>query len=214
MPTARTIPPEPSRRARLQPALACLLVALLALGACTSTESAGSKGYVSADGQVVEIAPDERGEPVELSGETVDGEPVDAEDFRGRPLVVPVWGEWCAPCNAEAPVLADIARDYAGRVGFLGVAIRNDGRRVATQRFEEQYDLPYESIYSEASRELLAFDPPPRAVPSLIVLDEQGRQAAVILGELPSRGTVTAVIDRVLEQGGPGGPGGAGGTDG
>lgn len=174
---------------------------LLALASCTSTESAGSKGYVSAGGQVVEIAPEDRGAPVELAGETVDGEPVDAAALRGRPLVVPVWGEWCAPCNAEAPVLADIAREYADRAGFLGIAIRNDGRRVATQRFEEDYDLPYESVYSDDSRELLAFDPPPRAVPSLIVLDQEGRQAAVILGELPSRGTVTAVIDRVLEQG-------------
>ena len=33
-------------------------------------------------------------------------------------LVVDVWAEWCGPCRMVAPVIEDLARDFAGRVTF------------------------------------------------------------------------------------------------
>ena len=35
-----------------------------------------------------------------------------------RALVVDVWAEWCGPCRMVAPVVEDLARDFAGRVTF------------------------------------------------------------------------------------------------
>ena len=39
------------------------------------------------------------------AGTTLDGAPLDVAAFRGKVVVLNVWGSWCAPCRKEAPDL-------------------------------------------------------------------------------------------------------------
>lgn len=175
-------------------------VLVLVVG-CTSVEGTEGKDYVSGDGQQREIASANRGEPVELTGEDLDGQPLSLEDFRGKPVVVAVWGSWCAPCNKEAPELVEAANELGDSVQFVGINIR-DASPANAQSFVRKYDIPYPSFYSSGGVELLAFNRTigPRSVPAFVVLDGEGRIAASVIGEIGSKATLIGLVDTVLSE--------------
>lgn len=172
-----------------------VLVALVTTG-CSSLEGTGDKGYISQDGSVVTVAASERDEPIDLSGEDLDGKPISLADLRGGVVVVNVWGSWCGPCTAEQPDLLEAAEKTSGVADFIGINIREASVDNA-RSFVRSFDVPYPSIYDPDSKALLTFSAvmPVRSPPTTFVLDDQGRIAAAIFGALPSVGTLVDLIE-------------------
>lgn len=181
---------------------AALLATLLLAAGCSgpSLSSGGEQGFVTSDGSVSVLEVSERKVPDgEVAGETVDGEPVALADYAGDVVVMPVWGSWCAPCIAEAPMLADAARDLSDDgVSFLGINNR-DYDEASARRFAENFDIPYPSLYDPEGNLLLNFREtlPPLAVPTTVVIDAEGRVAARIIGKTDAS-TLYGVVEDVL----------------
>lgn len=178
-----------------------LLACALPLAACSTIQGTGEKGYVSANSQVREIAPADRGEPVELEAETLEGEPISLEDMRGDVVVVNVWWSNCGPCRKEAPMLNEVEQQTSDLgVRFLGVNIR-DSSAANGLAFQRRFDIGFPSVYDPSGQAILAFrGVPPNAVPTTLVLDREGRIAARVLGDLPSAGTLEALATTVAEE--------------
>ena len=49
------------------------------------------------------------------------GRSVRLAGLRGRPMLLNVWAQWCAPCRTEAPFLSQVAQADSGRLLVLGV---------------------------------------------------------------------------------------------
>ena len=171
--------------------LAAVLSALLLAGSlagCSRGDvgSSGDQGFVSGKGVITVLKTADRKRPGPVEGTTLGGRHVSLRDFRGKVVVVNVWGSWCPPCRAEAPMLADAARHLRSRgVAFLGINSRNP-EEAGPKAFVRRYKIPYDSIYDPDGRTLLAFHDtlPPNSIPSTVILDRQGRVAASVIGQV------------------------------
>jgi thiol-disulfide isomerase/thioredoxin len=149
----------------------------------------------------VQVGASERDEPVSLTGRDLAGDQLSTEQFQGKPVVAVVWGSWCAPCRAEAPDVVAAARELGDRAQFVGINIR-DGSTDQARSFVRTFDVPYPSFYSPDGEAMLAFSGTltPNSIPSFVVLDADGRVAASIIGELPSRTTLVEVVEDVVAE--------------
>lgn len=85
--------------------------------------------------------------PPTLVAAATDGRSIDlgAELRAGRTVVLVFWQTWCAPCLAEAPRLAQAARQHAGEIAFVGVVSGPDGTvdEEELARTVDRLGLPY-----------------------------------------------------------------------
>ena len=182
------------------------LVALLALIAlittgCSSLDGTGDKGYISGDGQITAIDPVDRGKPITLSGEDLDGKPLSFDDLRGRIVVVNYWWSACPPCRVEQPGLNKAAAELGDDAAFVGINIRDlsaDQGRAYVRSFE----VPYPSVFDPSGEALLAFSGvlSRNAIPSTLVLDKEGRVAATVIGRVPGSRTIPDLVADVAAE--------------
>lgn len=122
-------------------------------------------------------APTGRVEVLGTDGEQVLGVP----DFAGRYLVVNFWASWCAPCRTEQPDLNQAYEELGDEVAFLGVDLQDSvANGLAHVR---EFDVPYPSVFDRSNAYAAQYEGVgPRAIPSTIIIDPEGRVAARLFG--------------------------------
>ena len=203
------LPGSPHRRPRAL--LAGVAVAgLVVLGGCTGqgdntvagqAQEVADRAYVSGDGRIEKLAADERGEPVDLTGTTLDGTTWSSADHRGKIVVLNVWGSWCPPCVAEMPELqkAHETLEKSNKpVEFMGVDINESPETAAA--FMKRVGTTYPSLRDDGGAALIALQDKASTPPATLLLDKQGRIAARVTGETTAA-TVTGLVDDVLAEG-------------
>ncbi len=209
--TAESTSPHPcvKHSHRILRGLVLATAVVLAASSCaTGTDAVaqgGSFDFVSPGGQteIFYDPPEIRGTIGALAGPNLmeEGQRVSLDDYVGKVVVINLWGQWCAPCRAEADDLEtsyEATRDLG--VQFLGINVR-DPQRDKAQDFVVDNQVTYPSIYDPPMRTLAALggNYPTSVIPSTLVLDRQHRVAGVFLKALLAD-DLTPVIERVASE--------------
>ncbi|WP_223839668.1 TlpA family protein disulfide reductase [Nocardiopsis deserti] len=187
-----------------------MLAAGLALTGCSGGASSeadtADAASDTADGNATVFTADERTDAPEITGTTLDGEEVSLTDYDGRVLVLNIWASWCGPCRAEQPVLDEVRAEYLGLgVDFLGVNTKDD--ETAARAYTSAQEVAYPSLYDQPGEitQLFRDTVPPRAIPSTLVIDPEGRIAARVIGAT-TYGQLTGLLDPLVIEYGLGDP--------
>ena len=196
----------PRRGRRLVRSVLTLALASLLAAGCSSTDvdqTTPGSGYeftgATAAGQVIE--PPGRAAAPPFTGELLDGTAFDSASLTGDVAVINFWGSWCAPCRVETPDLQAVYTDVRDRgVQFLGVDVKD--QRSLASAFMSDVGAQYPSLFDPRGEVALAFRSfPANVVPSTILLDREGRVAAVYTGVV-TQDDLRSALDSLLQEAG------------
>ncbi len=185
--------------------LGALVGALVLTGCATGTDAVdvnngGEFRFVQGTPAGEVIPPDERASAPDFSGTLLDGREFDSGELDGGVAVLNFWGSWCAPCRVESPQFQEVYAELRDQgVQFLGVNVKDTDQ--LARAFEDSFGIEFPSLDDPRGEVALAFrDYPANAIPSTIVLDAQGRVAAIYTGAV-EQDDLRRVLDRLLEEG-------------
>jgi peroxiredoxin len=186
--------------------LAGLAGALLLVAGCSTGSDAvdvsngGEFRFVAGTPAGEVIAESERAAAPDFTGTLLGGGDFDSAELDGQVAVLNFWGSWCPPCRVETPQFQEVFAEVRDRgVAFLGLNVKETSEQFA-QAFVDSEGIEFPSLYDPRGEVALAFrDYPANAIPSTIVLDRQGRVAAVYTGEV-AQDDLRAVLDSLMAE--------------
>ncbi|MCL2165345.1 MAG: TlpA family protein disulfide reductase, partial [Oscillospiraceae bacterium] len=114
--------------------------------------------------------------PYSFSTQDLYGNQVTAASLGEKELFfVHYWASWCGPCINEMPILAQIALDYGGRVGFIGLLDDYSTSKDAATRIAETSGVAFINVDARHSDfgDLL-YKVQSGYVPTTILIDKDG----------------------------------------
>lgn len=123
---------------------------------------------------------------------TLGGGTVSLESYRGKTLVINVWGSWCPPCRLETPDLIETAKRLQGHgVAFLGIDTTETAAVV--RAFVASKGVPYpQAVIAADAPFAVAYDI--RNYPTTIVIDPHGIVRAIHADNILPRAQLEAYI--------------------
>lgn len=199
------------RRRAVGAVLAAAAIALPLAGCSQDADNAqnavatgGNFEFITPGGEkVINYEESERKPLRTFSGEDVrdTDKTISLEDYEGEIVVLNSWGQWCAPCRAEADDLQEVHSELQKRqIGtVLGINVRDYNPQVSND-FLEDNGLKYPSIYDPPFKTAAALGGVPTSVvPTTIVLDKQHRPATVFLRSITAQ-DVMDVVDKLEKE--------------
>jgi thiol-disulfide isomerase/thioredoxin len=132
----------------------------------------------------------------------ISGEWLRKSDFRGKVLIVDIWGTWCPPCREEIPHFIALHERYreAG-LEIVGLNKENGSPEAQAQKvreFRNNFGIPYRCaiITERVMSQVPDFD----GFPTTLFFDKQGKMRLMYVGYHEARELQAAVENLLAEE--------------
>ncbi|WP_353944056.1 TlpA disulfide reductase family protein [Streptomyces sp. HUAS MG91] len=190
------------RAAKLTVGAALAALVLTACGNGGTSGGGNNTNFVSSTGGISTVKKADRHDAPTLTGKDLTGKALSTDDYKGKVLVINIWGSWCSPCRLEAKYFAQVAEETKGKdVQFIGINTR-DPKSGSAIAFEKDYGITYPSFYDPSGRLLLKYDKGilnPQGIPNTLVVDRDGKLAARSLKALNAK-SLHELVDPVIAE--------------
>ena len=155
--------------------LTVLFIATAFLMSCSSSDEKTSNNNPAPAGKTQAPA----GNGARFMALDINGNFHTSDHYKGKPLILNVWGTWCPPCRRELPDLKKIYAEYKPMgLEIIGLAINDTPEKV--RRFAEQMGLDWVMLI--ANRESAMSYRIGTGVPVTIFLDKDGNEVSRAIG--------------------------------
>ena len=103
---------------------------------------------------------------------SLDGDSVEFEQFRGKPLLVNLWATWCGPCRIEMPEIQELYEQYGEQLQVVGVSLDSRGSEARVRSFVEDIGVTFRILLDPDERVVREFKT--IGVPATFLIDAEG----------------------------------------
>lgn len=165
------------------------LAVSLALTACSGgsnavDQSSGSQfRYVQASKKGTVLAPKSRKPAGGVNGSLLAGGTYTLAADRGHIVVLNFFATWCGPCQTETPQFDALYREVKSTgVRFVGLDVK-DGSQAGSRAWLSDKQITYPVVWDQPGKTAIELGRLPIAgLPATVLIDKQGRVAAVYTG--------------------------------
>ena len=137
----------------------------------------------------------------EFTATSLTGTPINFASYRGKVVVLNVWGSWCPPCRGEGQTLKYLDEQYGPEgVAFLGDDIEDTPTDALAFLRGEGITYPSVNDSNGAVEQRLSLAVPISGAPTTLVIDKTGHIAGVIDGAVTYPEVTTLLRDAGVTQ--------------
>ena len=170
-----------------------LLVAALVVTVFTHGNSS------SASGNMVAYPAGQRPAAPEFTASSLTDTPINFASYRGKIVVLNIWGSWCPPCRGESQTLKYLDEQYGPQgIAFLGDDIQDTPANALGFLRKEGITYPSVNDANGAVEQQLAIAVPINGTPTTLVIDKTGHIAGMIDGPVSYFDVATLLRDAAV----------------
>jgi peroxiredoxin len=160
-----------------------------------------TQGKGNASGNMMAYPVGQRPAAPDFTATSLTGTPINFASYRGKIVVLNIWGSWCGPCRGEGQTLMYLDKEYGPQgIAFLGDDIQDTPANALSFLHGEDITYPSVNDANGAVEERLSIAVPVNGPPTTLVIDKTGHIAGVIAGPATYPDVTTLLKDAAVTQ--------------